>query len=83
MRSQRSVATHGAHTSPSTKPKIVCRTSKKDVLNTAMGECDRKLLIKGTPKGVSFLCMAFLLLENLMSGDVEDRNARAMTDLLY
>jgi len=40
-------------------------------------------LIKGTPKGVSFLCMAFLLLENLMSGDVEDRNARAMTDLLY
>ena len=44
---------------------------------------DRKLLIKGTPKGVSFLCMAFLLLENLMSGDVEDRNARAMTDLLY
>ena len=25
--------------------------------------------------------MTFLLLENLMSGDVEDRNARAMTGL--
>ena len=36
-------------------------------------------MIKGTPKGVSILCMTFLLLENLMSGDVEDRNARAMT----
>ena len=63
----------------------MCRTSKKDVLNTAMGECDRKPLIafKGTPEGVSFFVWIFILLRELMSKAVDVEGVTYIISINY